>query len=96
MNNFDLISKILIESEIEQVQPVKQSVNVKSDPTILRIKKKAEIVSAKADLMSAQNKIIKVKNDREKINAERQEQKNEMKAKAAQSQPSANQIGGGV
>lgn len=70
---------------VNQEQPA-QSANIKNDPVILRIKKKAEAIRAKADLMGAHNQIKKVKIDSAKIDADAQEHAREMEKKAIDAQ----------
>ena len=85
MNNFELVSKILRESDMVQPQQV-QPANVKNDPAIIRIKKRAEAIRAKADLMGAHNQIKKVKIDSAKIDAVAQDHAKEMEKKAIDAQ----------
>ena len=85
MNNFNLVSKILNEAEEAVVQ--QQPTDIKNDPNILNVKRKAEIIKAKAELMGAHNKIKQVKMDSDKIDAQREEHNREMQAKADQAQP---------
>ena len=85
MNNFKLVSEILKESDMVQMREEQPS-NVKNDPAIIRIKKKAEAIRAKADLMGAHNQIKKVKIDSAKIDAEAQDHAKEMEKKAIDAQ----------
>jgi len=61
MNMFNEVSKIL------QEQPERRMYDIRSDPKLVAMRQKAEILKAKADLLKAKNQIIKAKLDRKDI-----------------------------
>jgi len=61
MNIYNEVSKIL------QEQPERRMYDIRSDPKLVAMRQKAEILKAKADLLKAKNQIIKAKMDRKEI-----------------------------
>jgi hypothetical protein len=92
MNNFQLVSCILEQTENDSVET---SADIKNDPKLLSIKKKAEDIRVKAELLRAQNQIAKASLDNERIKDQVEKQKAEHKKKQtvsiAKQQAQANQ-----
>jgi len=74
MNTFKLISEILI----SEAADIETAADIKSNPKLLAIKKKAEIIRTKAELLRAKNQIQTAKLDNVKIKQKEADHKAEV------------------
>jgi len=84
---YNLVHQLLLDQKIEEVEPVEQGVDtpqdIKKDPKLLAIKKKAAELSAKAELERSKNQMAKAKLDKQRI-VDAAEEMEEEKAKEAE------------